>query len=77
MKEPNFSANLSNYNVKGCTKDTLVKITKGFQKDCRGKISGCTIDGVYFIRIEWCQREPEGICCPINLFLPDEFEVLD
>lgn len=77
MKNLKPKLNFSNYNVRGYTQGTPVKITKGSNKDCQGKISGCTIDGVYFIRIDKCQREVDQIRNPIDLFLPDEFEPLD
>ncbi len=66
-----------NYKIKGYVIDTPVKITRGSQKDCQGKISGCTTDGIYFIRIDKCQREVNRIRSPIELFLPDEFELID
>ena len=70
-------ANSGNHNVKGYIQNTPVKITKGSLKDCQGTISGCTIDGIYFVRIDRCKIETDRIRSPINLFLPGEFESLD
>lgn len=71
MSNSKLRSNSNHRNVKSYTQGTPVKITKGSNKDCQGRISGCTIDGNYFIRIDKC---PKG--SSIDLFLPDEFEPL-
>ena len=46
-------------------------------KGCRGKIAGCTNYGVYFIRRDKCDIESDEMHSPINLFLPEEFELAE
>ncbi len=60
-----------------CSSGTPVKIKKGAFRGCTGKISACTLDGVYFIQQNVdcqhnsCGRMPEGP------FLAEEFERID
>lgn len=69
-KFPSCNRNLPSY-----AQETSVKIVKGSLKGCRGKIAGCTNYGVYFIRRDKCDVESDEIHNPINLFLPEEFEL--
>lgn len=66
-----------NHDVKNYTKGTPVKITKGSLKGCKGKISGFTSSGFYFIARDWCDKDADGIYSPINFVSPDEFERSD
>ena len=54
-----------------------VKIVKGSLRGCKGKISGCASNGVYFISRDRCNIEADQIYTPIGLFLPEEFELSD
>lgn len=65
------------HNVEGYTKDSPVKITRGSWKGCKGKISGSTIDGVYFIWREESNRDTEDTPCPVGPFLHNELELLN
>ena len=76
MSDLKPQTNLNEYNA-DYIQDTPVKITKGSLKDCQGKISGCTVDGIYFVRIVRCEIDTNHIRKPIDLFLPNEFEPLD
>lgn len=75
----NFNSRSANGDekFKNFTQNAPVKITKGSLKNCQGKISASTSDGVYFIRIDKCQRETDRLRHAIDLFLPGEFELLD
>ncbi len=77
----------SDYNLdaKNYRQGNTVKITKGSFKGCQGKILGCTSDRsdgiaaprIYFVGIDGCQRTTDSTRTPIDLFLPDEFELVD
>ena len=68
----NYDCNLSDY-----AHGASIEITKGSLKGCKGKISGATCEGLYFIARDRCDRDNEGIYSPIELFASDEFELSD
>ncbi len=77
----------SDYNLdtKNYRQGNTVKITKGSFKGCQGRILGCNNEWsngiasprVYFVGIDSCQRTTDPTYTPIDLFLPDEFELVD
>lgn len=71
-KSPSCDRNLPNY-----AQGSSVKIVKGSLKGCRGKITGCTNQGVYFIQKDRCDTASDEIYSPIDLFLPEEFELAE
>lgn len=69
-----------NLDVQNYRQGNIVKITKGSHKGCQGRILGCNgdlLDGIAAPRIYFVGIDTDPTYTLIDLFLPDEFQLID